>query len=81
MNKKYVEKIKKIKVSIKEIENKLYNEEDPEEILYLKKQLRKWSIMFNILDFKTVYLESDHMEFLSSQHPNKYINKTMLARQ
>ena len=42
---------------------------------------RKWSIMFNILDFKTVYLESDHMEFLSSQHPNKYINKTMLARQ
>jgi hypothetical protein len=50
MNKEYVEKIKKIKVSIKEIENKLYNEEDPEEILYLKKQLRKWSIMLSDLE-------------------------------
>ncbi len=50
MNKKYIEKIKKIKISIKEIENKLYSEEDPEEILCLKKQLRKWSIILS--DYK-----------------------------
>lgn len=42
---------------------------------------RKWSIMFNILDLKITYLEDDHMIFLSDQHKNNYIKKTMLARQ
>ena len=42
---------------------------------------RKWSIIFNILDLKTTYLEDDHMIFLSNEYKNNYINKTMLARQ
>jgi hypothetical protein len=41
---------------------------------------RKWSIIFNLLGFKTYYLEGDYMSFLS-QSQNKYINKKMINRQ
>lgn len=42
MNTEYIDKIKKIKKVLKEIENKLYDEEDPEEITYLKKEMKKY---------------------------------------
>lgn len=42
---------------------------------------RKWSIIFNIMNFKTTYLESDHMDFLSTEISNNFINKTRLVRQ
>lgn len=42
---------------------------------------RKWSIIFNILNFKTIYLEKDHIDFLSDNVKNNFINKKMLGRQ